>query len=65
MNQSIKGKCGVLAFWPDNKSLEQICKDVMSIDLKPSLLRRMKQQTHESLDLFETEEPIEWEEISQ
>jgi hypothetical protein len=38
---------------------------IMSINLKPSLLRRVKQQFHESLDLFETEEPIEREEISQ
>jgi hypothetical protein len=30
MNLSIKGKCGPLMFWSDNKSLEQICKDIVT-----------------------------------
>jgi hypothetical protein len=38
MNMSIKGRCGPLTFWPDNKSLEQICRDITAIDLKPTAI---------------------------
>ena len=44
MDLSIKGKRGPLRFWPDNKSLEQICREISSIDLKPTLHRRVKHQ---------------------
>ena len=52
MDLSVKGKRGPLRFWPDNKSLEQICRDISSIDLKPTLHRRVKYQEHEPLTLM-------------
>jgi hypothetical protein len=64
MNMSIKGQCGPLMFWPDNKSLDyQICKDITAIDLKPTLLRRSRQHIHETLDFNESDGPMEWEEL--
>ena len=32
MDLLVKGKRGPLRFWPDNKSLEQICKDISFLD---------------------------------
>jgi hypothetical protein len=63
MYLSIKGKRGPLRFWPDNKSLEQICRDIASIDLKPTLHRRMKHQERETFDFTEIEECSEWEQM--
>jgi len=65
MNMSIKGRCGPLTFWPDNKSLEQICRDIASIDLKPTLHRRMKHQERETFDFTEIEECSEWEQMDE
>ncbi len=65
MNRSIKGRCGPLTFWPDNKSLDQICRDITAIDLKPTLLRRSRQHIHETLNFDETDGPFEWEELEQ
>jgi hypothetical protein len=65
MNMSIKGLCGPLTFWPDNKSLDQICRDITAIDLKPTLLRRSRQHIHETLDFDELDGPMEWEELEQ
>ncbi len=65
MNMSIKGRCGSLTFWPDDKSLDQICRDIAAIDLKPTLLRRSKQYVHEALDFEEMDGPLEWEELEQ
>jgi hypothetical protein len=52
-------------FWPDSKFLDQICKDITAIDLKPTLLRRSKQQIHETLAFNESDGPMEWKEIAQ
>ena len=65
MDLSIKGKRGPLRFWPDNKSLEQICRDIASIDLKPTLHRRSKHHERETLDFAEIEECSEWEQMSE
>ncbi len=65
MNMSMKGRCGPLTFWPDNKSLDQICRDIMAIDLKPTLLRRPRQHIHETLDFDEVDGSMEWEELEQ
>jgi hypothetical protein len=65
MKMSIKGRCGPLTFWPDNKSLDQICRDITAIDLKPTLLRRSRQHIHETLDFDEMDGPMEWEELEQ
>jgi hypothetical protein len=64
-NMSIKGRCGPLTFWPDNKSLDQICWDITAIDLKPTLLRRSRQHIHETLDFDEMDGPMEWKELEQ
>jgi hypothetical protein len=65
MDLSVKGKRGPLRFWPDNKSLEQICRDISSIDLKPTLHRRVKHQERETLDFDEVEECSEWEQMAE
>ncbi len=65
MDLSVKGKRGPLRFWPDNKTLEQICRDISSIDLKPTLHRRMKQQEREIFDFDEVEECSEWEQMTE
>jgi hypothetical protein len=65
MNLSIKGKRGPLRFWPDNKTLEQICRDIASIDLKPTLHRRLKRQERETFDFTEIEECSEWEQMDE
>jgi hypothetical protein len=65
MDLSVKGKRGPLRFWPDNKSLEQICRDISSIDLKPTLHRRSRHQERETLDFVEIEECSEWEQMSE
>ena len=65
MDLSVKGKRGSLRFWPDNKTLEQICRDISSIDLKPTLHRRVKHQEHETLDFDEVEECSEWEQMTE
>jgi hypothetical protein len=63
MDLSVKGKRGPLQFWPDNKSLEQICRDISSIDLKLTLRRRLKHQERETFDFTEIEECSEWEQM--
>jgi hypothetical protein len=65
MDLSIKGKRGPLRFWPDNKTLEQICRDIASTDLKPTLHRRMKRQERETFDFTEIEECSEWEQMDE
>jgi len=70
MDLSIKGKRGPLRFWPDNKSLEQICREISSIDLKPTLHRRVKHQEtylqeREILDFDEVEDCTEWEQMAE
>jgi hypothetical protein len=65
MDMSIKGRCGPLTYWPDNKSLDQICRDITAIDLKPTLLRRSKHHLHENYNLAEADESFEWEELEQ
>jgi hypothetical protein len=65
MDLSIKGKIGPLRFWPDNKTLEQICKEISSIDLKPTLHQRTTRQEHEALDFTEINECSEWEQLEE
>ncbi len=65
MDFSVKGKREPLRFWPDNKSLEQICRDISSIDLKPTLHRRVKHQERETLDFDEVEERSEWKQMAE
>jgi hypothetical protein len=55
MDLSVKGKRGTLRFWPDNKSLEQICRDISAIDLKPTPHKRLKHQERETLNFTEIE----------
>jgi hypothetical protein len=43
--------------------LEQICRDISSIDLKPTLHRRLKYQERETFDFAEIEECNEWEQM--
>ena len=54
-----------MRFWPDNKTLEQICKEISSIDLKPTLHRRTIRQEHEALDFTEINECSEWEQLEE
>ena len=65
MDMSIKGKCGPLTYWPDNKSLDQICRDITAIDLRPTLLRRSRRHPHENYNITEADESFEWEELEQ
>jgi hypothetical protein len=46
MNTSIKGRCGPLTFWPDNKPLDQICRDITAIDLKPTYAAQKIKAAH-------------------